>query len=99
MYLLRAPRPLPPRSGLRAHELLVLERVLLAGAVLSLGVHWRLALPLILAGVVVSWVSQRRMRERYEFGPPEPRSSAGLPESHPPEDTSTVAPVAVEVSR
>lgn len=77
-YLLHAPRPLPPRSGLRAHELLVLERVLLAGAILSLGANWHVGSSLTLAGVMFTWVSQRRMRERYEFGHRGPGSTAGL---------------------
>jgi isopropylmalate/homocitrate/citramalate synthase/4-hydroxybenzoate polyprenyltransferase len=65
--LVRVPRPVPRRLALRAHEILVLERVVLAGAFVALGGGPRLALPVTAAAVALTWASQRRMRTSYEF--------------------------------
>jgi geranylgeranylglycerol-phosphate geranylgeranyltransferase len=60
-------RPILQRTALRAHEVLVVERVLLAGAMMALAAPV-LALVLTAATESVTLVSQRTMRERYEFG-------------------------------
>ncbi|MFF4189632.1 UbiA family prenyltransferase [Nonomuraea sp. NPDC001831] len=65
--ILRAPRPLSPRTALRAHEFFVLERLVLAAALLALGTGAGLALPLLVAVLVLTWLTQRIMRARYEF--------------------------------
>jgi geranylgeranylglycerol-phosphate geranylgeranyltransferase len=65
--LVGAEQPIARRTALRAHELLVIERVILAGAMVALAAQ---QLALLLTGVLVAItaVSQRMMRERYEFG-------------------------------
>ncbi|MFC5753279.1 UbiA family prenyltransferase [Actinomadura rugatobispora] len=67
VLLARSPRPIPRRAALRAHEILVLERIVLAGAFVALGGGPRLALPVTAAALAVTWAAQRRMRLRYEF--------------------------------
>lgn len=61
----------PTRTALRAHEILVVERVVLGSALLCLGAGPRLALPLLGVVVVVTWLLQHFMRHRYEFTPSE----------------------------
>lgn len=65
--LLLAGRPIPRRTALRAHEALVVERIVLAGAMIAL-VAQELAVSLTAVMIAVTIVSQRFMRERYEFG-------------------------------
>jgi geranylgeranylglycerol-phosphate geranylgeranyltransferase len=67
--LWRAGRPLERRTALRAHEVFVVERVLLASAVLALAARpvMLVVTAAVLAGTVTS---QRTMRERYEFEAP-----------------------------
>jgi isopropylmalate/homocitrate/citramalate synthase len=55
--------------ALRAHELLVLERVLLAGGFVALGGRDAVAAAVTAAAVLVTWVAQRTLRDRYEFAP------------------------------
>jgi geranylgeranylglycerol-phosphate geranylgeranyltransferase len=69
VVVLRAPRPLPRRTALRAHEILVLERVVLACALIGLGSGAHLALSSLVAVGVVTWLTQSVMRHRYEFAP------------------------------
>jgi geranylgeranylglycerol-phosphate geranylgeranyltransferase len=66
-----AARPLPPRTALRAHEILVIERVVLGGALVALGAARPYAvLPLLAVVLLVTWTSQHLMRARYEFASP-----------------------------
>ncbi len=60
-------RPIAQRTALRAHEVLVVERLMLAGAVIALA---KPVLALVLSAVTaaVTVISQWIMRERYEFG-------------------------------
>lgn len=60
----------PVTVALRAHAVLVVERVVLASAVvgLGLGVGWQLALVIPLA--VLTWSTQSAMRTRHELGSP-----------------------------
>ncbi|MFC4494290.1 UbiA family prenyltransferase [Streptomyces ovatisporus] len=74
--LLRAaPGTLTPRRALRAHEILVTERMLLAGALLAGG--WTLlpALAVVVPLSAVSLLAQARMRARHEFPPAEDASA------------------------
>ncbi|GLZ29255.1 hypothetical protein Lesp02_14450 [Lentzea sp. NBRC 105346] len=63
LVVLWAPRPLSRRTALRAHEILVLERVVLACALLNTG----LAVPLAVVALSFTWLTQHFMRHRYEF--------------------------------
>lgn len=69
--VLLAARPLSPRTALRAHEIFVLERLVLAGALLALGAGAGLALPLLIVVLVFTWLTQHFMRARYEFTQPQ----------------------------
>ncbi|RKR92379.1 4-hydroxybenzoate polyprenyltransferase/geranylgeranylglycerol-phosphate geranylgeranyltransferase [Micromonospora pisi] len=60
---------LPVRTALRAHELLVLERIGLAGAMVALGFGLAPAGLLTVAILLVTGWSQARMRAGYELGP------------------------------
>jgi 4-hydroxybenzoate polyprenyltransferase/geranylgeranylglycerol-phosphate geranylgeranyltransferase len=71
LVIILAARPLPPRTALRAHEILVIERVILGCALVSLGAaRPSLVLPLLVVVVLLTWTSQRLMRARYEFASP-----------------------------
>jgi geranylgeranylglycerol-phosphate geranylgeranyltransferase len=71
LVLILAARPLPPRTALRAHEILVIERVVLGCALVSLGAaRPHLVPPLMVVVVLVTWTSQYLMRARYEFASP-----------------------------
>ncbi|MFK3984768.1 UbiA family prenyltransferase [Micromonospora sp. NPDC050397] len=67
------------RTALRAHEFLVLERIGLAGAMVSLGFGPAPALALMVPILLVSGWSQARMRTGYELGPPVPAAPMPLP--------------------
>ncbi|WP_370943781.1 UbiA family prenyltransferase [Amycolatopsis sp. cg5] len=69
VVVLRAPRPLPRKPALRAHEILVLERIVLACALLCQGAGPGFAVPLAVVAVSVTWLAQHYMRHRYEFAP------------------------------
>jgi geranylgeranylglycerol-phosphate geranylgeranyltransferase len=69
VLLARSERPIAQRTALRAHEVLVVERLLLAGAMIAL-VAPALALVVTAVTGAVTVASQRVMRERYEFGRP-----------------------------
>lgn len=60
---------LPVRTALRAHELLVLERLVLAGAGVALGLGTRTAIVLLVPMIVFTGWTQARMRAGYELGP------------------------------
>lgn len=59
---------LPELTALRAHEVLVLERIWFAGAVLAIGFGFARALALLLPALALTWWTQVRMRSGYEFG-------------------------------
>lgn len=59
---------LPARLALRAHELLVLERLCLAAAVIGLGLGAGRAVLLLVPALILTWWSQRTLRTWYEFG-------------------------------
>jgi 4-hydroxybenzoate polyprenyltransferase/geranylgeranylglycerol-phosphate geranylgeranyltransferase len=88
--LLSAARPIPPRTALRAHQVLAVERVLLAGALLTLARDSGVLVALTLVIALVTAILQPRMRARYEFGaqlgPGEP-PTAGLPDGRLPVQT------------
>lgn len=67
--LVRRHADLPARVALRAHEVLVLERLGLAGAAVGLGLGAAPAAGLLVPMVALSWWTQRRMRTWYELGP------------------------------
>lgn len=60
--------PADPRKALRAHEILVAERLVLAGAVVSRGLGSAWALVLLAAALAVSLTTQSLLRTRHEFG-------------------------------
>lgn len=68
LSMVRAPRPLERRVALRAHEIIVLERVVLAGGFIALGGSDGIAVVLTAAALLVTAVAQRTLRDRYEFG-------------------------------
>lgn len=57
-------------DGLRAHELLVLERIGLAGAIITLGLGPLAAAALVAPMLAATWWTQVRMRATHELGPP-----------------------------
>lgn len=57
------------RTALRAHELLVLERIGFAGAAVGLGFGLLPAIAVVVPALTVSWWTQSRMRAGYELGP------------------------------
>ncbi|HEY0640562.1 MAG TPA: UbiA family prenyltransferase [Pseudonocardiaceae bacterium] len=59
---------LPARAALRAHELLVIERLGLACAVIAAGLGGAVAVTLLLPALAVTWWTQSRMRAAHEFG-------------------------------
>ncbi|MDQ1740251.1 MAG: geranylgeranylglycerol-phosphate geranylgeranyltransferase [Pseudonocardiales bacterium] len=59
---------LPARLALRAHEMLVLERLCLAAAVIGLGLGALPAALLLVPALTLTWWSQRALRTWYEFG-------------------------------
>ncbi|MEV0001860.1 UbiA family prenyltransferase [Micromonospora sp. NPDC050980] len=65
---------LPVAVALRAHSVLVVERVVLASAVVGLGLGLAGQLLLALPMVALTWWAQREMRARHELGP----ATAGL---------------------
>lgn len=70
--LVRTAATLSPRPALRAHEVLVTERLLLAGAVLAGGLGIGIAGAVLVPMTLASVVAQALLRARYEFGPPVP---------------------------
>ena len=82
--------PGPPpaaRIALRAHELLVLERIGFTGAVIGLGFGLATAVALSVPALVITWWVQARMRAGHEFGPravPPPAAGTHDGLAHPP---------------
>lgn len=74
--LVRAGATVGRRPALRAHEVLVAERLVLAAAVVAGGLGIGIALALLAPMLLGSVAVQAVMRSRYEFGPPVP-SGAG----------------------
>ena len=68
---------LAARDALRAHELLVLERMCLAAAVIGLGLGMLPALVLLVPALALTWWSQRMLRSWYEFGAGPDHARAG----------------------
>lgn len=66
--LLSRQHQLLAEDALRAHELLVLERLCLAAAVIGLGLGALAAVLLLVPALIVTWWSQRTLRSWYEFG-------------------------------
>ncbi|MEV7967876.1 UbiA family prenyltransferase [Sphaerisporangium sp. NPDC088356] len=66
--LARAPEPMPPRVALRAHAVLVVERVALAGAFIGLAAGPAVMLATALPALLATIMLQAGMRTRYEFG-------------------------------
>jgi|GEM_PF-58196 len=60
------------RPAYQAHAVLVMTRILLAGAfgVWTLGAP--VGVPIVLAALAATWISQRLLRERHEFAPAQP---------------------------
>ncbi|MBV8933906.1 MAG: UbiA family prenyltransferase [Kutzneria sp.] len=83
--------PSCPTVALRAHSILVVERLVLAGAVLAGGVGFLPAAAVLVPALAVSVLTQATMRERHEFptGLDAP-GRAGLPDPSTP-DPSPVA--------
>jgi geranylgeranylglycerol-phosphate geranylgeranyltransferase len=84
--LLRRQDQLAAREALRAHELLVLERMCLAAAVISLGLAALPAVLLLIPALTLTWWSQRVLRSWYEFGGTEqaPAQPAAQPDGTAP---------------
>ncbi|MEU8268156.1 UbiA family prenyltransferase [Sphaerisporangium sp. NPDC049002] len=66
--LARAAEPMPPPVALRAHAVLVVERVALAGAFVGLAAGPVVMLAATLPALLATIVLQAGMRTRYEFG-------------------------------
>ncbi|MEJ3653051.1 UbiA family prenyltransferase [Actinomycetes bacterium KLBMP 9759] len=66
--LVRMRAALPVRAALRAHEVLVLERLGLATVVVGLGIGPVPAVVLLAPMAALTWWTQRRMRSWYELG-------------------------------
>jgi geranylgeranylglycerol-phosphate geranylgeranyltransferase len=91
---------LAAREALRAHELLVLERMCLAAAVIGLGLGALPAVLLLAPALTLTWWSQRVLRSWYEFGgtgqPPAPPPAPSLapPCAPPPAQPLAQSPLA-----
>jgi len=80
--LLRGAAPLTPARALRAHAVLVAERLILAGAVLAGGRGPAPALAVLAPLLALSVATQARMRTRHEF-PPDNWDAEDRPEQLP----------------
>ncbi|MEU1804401.1 UbiA family prenyltransferase [Streptomyces sp. NPDC019937] len=80
--LLRGAAPLTPARALRAHEVLVAERLILAAAVLAGGRGPAPALAVLVPLLALSLLTQARLRARHEF-PPDDGEAEGSPETVP----------------
>ncbi|WP_413797351.1 UbiA family prenyltransferase [Streptomyces iranensis] len=82
--LLRSPGHLAPALALRAHAVLVAERLVLAAAVVAAGAGAAPALALLTPLLAVSVITQSRMRSRHEFpAPPLADGGPTLPDPRP----------------
>ena len=101
--LVRSARPLPRARALAGHEILVAERLLLAGACINWGIGTALGLPMTAAALVLTWIFQRTMRHMYEFGPasclpvvaPDPAPDAAAVESYVESQITALVPGAL----
>ncbi|MER6142330.1 UbiA family prenyltransferase [Streptomyces sparsogenes] len=80
--LLRSPGRITAPRALRAHQVLVAERLVLAAAVLATGAGTAPALAVLVPCLAVSVVTQARMRAAYEFPTP-PHHPAPVPDPGP----------------
>ncbi|AGP60772.1 UbiA family prenyltransferase [Streptomyces rapamycinicus] len=81
---LRPPGHLAPALALRAHAVLVAERLVLAAAVVAAGAGAAPALALLTPLLAVSVITQSRMRSRHEFpAPPLADGGPTLPDPRP----------------
>jgi isopropylmalate/homocitrate/citramalate synthase/4-hydroxybenzoate polyprenyltransferase len=55
------------RPAYRAHAVLVFTRILLAGSLLVWTLGVAVAVPIVIAALAATWISQRLLRERHEF--------------------------------
>nr|WP_202543788.1 UbiA family prenyltransferase [Streptomyces sp. SID8382] len=81
--LLRSPGHLTPALALRAHAVLVCERLVLAAAVVAAGAGAVPALALLTPLLAVSVITQSRMRSRHEFPAPLADGRPTLPDPRP----------------
>ncbi|ORT57407.1 UbiA family prenyltransferase [Streptomyces sp. CB03238] len=81
--LYAAGRALSSRTALRSHEVLVVERLVLAAALLVPGLGLPTALGLLVPVLVVTLTTQRVMRSRHEFSPDGRAHSADGPAAPP----------------
>ncbi|HEV2639438.1 MAG TPA: UbiA family prenyltransferase [Actinocrinis sp.] len=72
--LVRMRAALPVPAALRAHEVLVVERLGLAAGVVGLGLGAAPAVALLVPMAALTWWTQRRMRTWYELGPADGRA-------------------------
>jgi len=64
--LIRAPHPVPRLHAVRAHEILVVERLVLAGSFVAAASSARYALALLIPSSAVTLIARSLMRTRYE---------------------------------
>jgi 4-hydroxybenzoate polyprenyltransferase/geranylgeranylglycerol-phosphate geranylgeranyltransferase len=67
VYLIRSLKNYDRRKALRFHEFFVIERIVLASAIIFGMVDLRIALIIFLIALVVTIISQFLLRKRYEF--------------------------------
>jgi 4-hydroxybenzoate polyprenyltransferase/geranylgeranylglycerol-phosphate geranylgeranyltransferase len=77
------PPPEMQMVALRAHKVLVAERLVLTAAVIAAGTGLRTALGLLAPVLVFSVVTQRAMRSRHELPPPLSLTRPGTPRTEP----------------
>jgi isopropylmalate/homocitrate/citramalate synthase/4-hydroxybenzoate polyprenyltransferase len=68
-------------SALSAHKTLVLERLFLASALVGAATGWTFALAVLLPSLVITWISQFLLRDRYEFPAKKPDTTCPIPTS------------------
>jgi isopropylmalate/homocitrate/citramalate synthase/4-hydroxybenzoate polyprenyltransferase len=92
VWLLRTPG-VTRRQALRAHERLVVERIILGGAFLAAAAQAALAFPVIGAAIAVTVISQRLLRARHELGSGPAAAAQAPPDAAqaPPDAASVIA--------
>jgi 4-hydroxybenzoate polyprenyltransferase/geranylgeranylglycerol-phosphate geranylgeranyltransferase len=78
------------RAALRAHEVLVVERLGFAATVISLGLGVLTAVTLLVMAVPLTWWTQSRMRAGYELGPAASRDGPDPADESPPAELSAL---------
>ena len=76
---------LTSRLALRAHGILVAERLVIASALLTPGLGWAVTLALLIPMVVLTLATQHAMRAKHEFLPGDRLADLPLLEVVPPE--------------